>query len=224
MDREFTLAGRTMRVVGIARNGRYDYRDIDNDRIPLVYTAFAQGPSWLVTIHARTSGDPMLLANDARRAVHEVDPSVPFLPATTLREYADIPFTITRTAAQILRGLGIVALLLASMGLFAIVSYSVTLRTREIGIRLAIGADRTAIVGQVVRGALAMTFVGALAGTVAAAVLVILIRSGMPMLPTIGFQDFVVPVMLLAVSAIVAALSPASRAASIDPARTLRSD
>jgi predicted permease len=224
LDREFTLAGRTMRVVGVARNGRYDYRDIDNDRMPMVFTAFAQGPSYLVTIHARTAGDPMLLANDAQRAVREVDPSIPFLPAITLREYADVPFTITRVAAQILRGLGMVALVLASMGLFAIVSYSVTLRTREIGIRLAIGADRGIIVRQVVRSALAMTLAGAVAGTATATALVILIRSRLPMLPSIEFRDFVLPVSLLAISAVVAALSPANRAASIDPARTLRSD
>lgn len=224
LDQVFRLGGRALRIVGVVQNGRYDYRDIDNDRIPLAYTAWAQSPSALVTIHARTAGDPMVLANDARRVVHEVDPSIPFLPAVTLRAYADIPFAISRTSSHILRGLAVVALVLASMGLFAIVSYGVTLRTREIGIRLAIGADRWIIVRQVVRSALVMTLAGALAGTATAIMLVILIRTRLPMLPDVETADFALPVSLLAACAVVAALSPANRAASIDPARTLRSD
>lgn len=224
VDREFALEGRTVRVVGVVRNGRYDYRDIDNDKMPMVFTSFAQDPSFLLTIHVRTTGDPMAIANEVRRAIHQVDPAIPFLPATTLREYADLPFVITGTSAQILRGLGVVALVLATMGLFAIVSYTVTLRTREIGIRMAIGADRRIIVRQIIRSALGMTLAGAVAGTATATGLLILIRSRLPMLPQIAVSDFAWPVSLLAVSAILAALSPANRAASIDPARTLRSD
>lgn len=140
----------------------------------------------------------------------------------TLRDYVDVPWSISRSAAKILRGLGLVALGLASMGLFAIVSYGVTLRTREIGIR--IGAGQPPIIRYVVRSALGMTLVGAIVGTATAIILVILIRSQLPMLPDVEARDFALPLVLLTVCAIVAALSPAHRAASIDPARTLRSD
>jgi ABC-type antimicrobial peptide transport system permease subunit len=135
-----------------------------------------------------------------------------------------VPFAISRSAATILRGLGFVALVLASVGLFAIVSYGVTLRTREIGIRLAIGAGQPAIIRDVVHSALGMTLVGTVVGTATAMSLLILIRSQLPMLPAMEARDFALPLVLLTASAIVAALSPAHRAASIDPARTLRSD
>jgi predicted permease len=224
IGRTFRLRGADLRVVGVAPNGRYDYRDIDNDRMPLVYTAWSQASAGLVTIHLRTMDDPMSMAIAARRVVQEVDPSIPFLPAMTLRAYADVPFAISRSAATILRGLGFVALVLASVGLFAIVSYGVTLRTREIGIRLAIGAGQPAIIRDVVHSALGMTLVGTVVGTATAMSLLILIRSQLPMLPAMEARDFALPLVLLTASAIVAALSPAHRAASIDPARTLRSD
>jgi predicted permease len=224
IGRTFRLRGVELQVAGVAKNGRYDYREIDDPEMPFVYTSWAQMPAGVVSMHVRTSGDPMALATAARRAIAEVDPSIPFLPSTTLREYSGIAFAVTRSAAKILRWLGTVAIILATMGLFTIVSYGVTLRTREIGIRLAIGASRPLIVRQVVRSALGMTLIGALAGMVTATALVILVRSQLPLLPEISARDFVLPALLLTLCAIAAALSPAHRAASIDPARTLRSE
>ena len=224
IGRTFRLRGVELMVVGVAMNGRYDYREIDDPDVPFVYTSWAQFPSGYVSMHVRTTADAMSFATAATRAVQEIDPSIPFLPATTLRNYSGIAFAVTRSAAKILRWLGTVAILLASMGLFTIVSYGVTLRTREIGIRLAIGASRPVIVRQVVRSALGMTVIGAAAGMLTATALVILIRSQLPLIPAITPRDFALPVGLLTLCAIVAALSPAHRAASIDPARTLRSD
>jgi ABC-type antimicrobial peptide transport system permease subunit len=110
------------------------------------------------------------------------------------------------------------------MGLFSVMSYAVSLRTREMGIRAALGASRSLIVALVLRGALRLVVAGTVAGVVAAMLMVMVLRSRVPLLPTARAVEFAVPALLLAVSAVIAGLIPAGRAARVDPARTLRTD
>jgi predicted permease len=220
----FSIGGREVEIVGVSRNGRYDYHEIDNDRIPLVYFPWAQSPSTLVTLHVRVDSDPMKVVNEVRAAIHDVDPAIPVLPPVTLVEYSSVPFYISKSALKILTVLGVAGLMLASMGLFSVVSYGVSLRAREIGIRLAVGATRQRIISLVLRGAVQLAAFGALAGIVAAFAITTVMRSQMVILPRGSMLEYVVPTSVLALCAIVAGLVPARRAASVDPSRTLRAE
>jgi predicted permease len=224
LQQRFTLGDREVTIVGVARNGRYDYRDIDNAGIPLVYFAWTQAPTGLVSLHLRVGGDPGRLINDARAAVHGVDPAMPLLPVVTLQEHADVPFSISGSALKITGVLGVAALLLASMGLFSVVSYGVSLRMREIGIRVAVGATRQRVMRLVLSGAVRLTMLGAAAGIASAMALVAVLRSRLTILPQATLPDVVIPALVLGACAVVAGLLPARRAASVDPARTLRTD
>jgi len=224
LGRTFTLGRNPVVIVGVTRNGRYDYRDIDNAGMPLVYYAWHQSPSDFVTIHVRTRRDPLSLAGRVRSIIREVDPKIVLLPPTTLREATGVPFAISRSALEVLSVLGLAALLLASMGLFSVMSYAVSLRTREMGIRAALGATGSRIVALILRGALRLVLAGTVAGVAAAMLMVMALRSRVPLLPAARVPEFGVPVLLLAVAALIAGLIPARRAARVDPARTLRTD
>jgi predicted permease len=224
LDQTFTLGSREVTIVGVARNGRYDYRNIDDARIPIVYHAWAQEPTRMVSLHVRTTGDPMRLADDAHAALRAVDPAITLLPMNTLLGHAEVPFSISRSAVKILGVLGTAALLLASMGLFAVVSYGVSLRTREIGIRIAVGATRQRVMSLVLRGAVRLAAIGAVAGIASAIALATVLRNRIPIIPRATLIEYAVPTLVLAACAVVAGLLPARRAASVDPSRTLRSE
>ena len=224
LGRTFTLGRNQVVIVGVTRNGRYDYRDIDNAGMPLVYYAWHQSPSDFVTIHVRTRGDPLSLAGRVRSIIREADPNMVLLPPTTLREATGVSFAISRSALQVLSVLGLAALLLASMGLFSVMSYAVSLRTREMGIRAALGATGSRIVALILRGALRLVLAGTVAGMAVAMLMVMALRSRVPFLPAARAAEFAVPVLLLGISALIAGLIPARRAAQVDPARTLRTD
>jgi predicted permease len=224
LGRQFTLAGRAVRVVGVATNGRYDYRDIDDANRPLVYTAWHQSPSAFVTIHLRTDGNPLAHAGALRQALATVDPKIPLLDPITLKQHADVPFALSRSSFRVLGVLGAVALILATMGLFSVVSYAVTLRNREIGIRLALGASAGTIVASVLRDALRLTAYGTVTGVVGALALSTLMRSLVPQLPIAEVIEYAAPALVLALCAMAAGLNPARRAASVDPVRTIRSE
>jgi predicted permease len=224
LGKAFTLGEREVEIVGVARNGRYDYRDIDNASLPLVYYAWRQAPNPRVTFHVRTEGDPAGLAAPVRTAILESDPAIVLLPLMTLREAASVPFAVSRSALGILAVLGLAGLLLASMGLFSVVSYGVSLRTREIGIRVALGATGPGIAGLILGSAARLIAAGSAVGVVAALALTGALRSRMTFLPDARVAEYLLPALILAGSALLAGLLPARRAARVDPARTLRTD
>ena len=224
VGRIFALAGRDHLIVGVVPNGRYDYRAIDVLETPMVYYAWQQNPGPFVTLHVRTVGDPLALASAVRAAIHEEDVSIPVLAPVTLKEYVGVPFVISRAAMTVLAILALAALALASMGLFSVISYGVALRTREVGIRMALGATRLAVIRMFLRGAGRLILYGSAFGVVAALALAALVRRQVPFLPAAAVTEFVAPLSILALFAVVAGLVPAGRAANVDPARTLREE
>jgi predicted permease len=224
LGRSITLGGRAMTIVGVVKNGKYDYRAIDDPDAPFVYYAWKQWPSNFVTMHVRTTGDPVALASAVREAILGVEPGMTLLAPVTLAEYASVPFFPSRSALIVLTILGSAALVLASMGLFSVISYGVALRTREIGIRVALGATRQQIIALFVRASLSLVVRGMVIGVLAAVLFSTALRSRLPRLPAGALPEFAIPALVLAFSALAAGLVPARRAASIDPARTLRTE
>jgi ABC-type antimicrobial peptide transport system permease subunit len=159
-----------------------------------------------------------------RRALAEVDPDMAVVRVLSMARQVDLNFGVNRLMARLTGAYALLALAVAALGLYGVTAYEVARRTREIGVRMALGADRSRILREVLGSALAQTGAGLLIGSPAA-----LLATG-ALASLLYGVDAHSPVALgaaaaaLLASAALAALVPAHRAASIDPARALRAD
>jgi predicted permease len=192
-----------------------DYADASSKNV--------QGRSMLlraVVVHA-PPGTPDL-DRSLREAIAAIDPDINVTRVMPLEEQVSSNFRIERLMARLTSAYGVLALVLASLGLYGVTSYAVSQRTREIGVRMALGADSTRIIRTVVGGPLLETFAGLLIGIPLA---LLVGRAINTQLYGVSGQDPLVIAMavsVLMVTALVAAAIPARRAASLDPAQTLR--
>jgi len=159
-----------------------------------------------------------------RQAIAEVDPDMAVVRVLPMSVQVSFNFQVNRLMARLTEAYGLLALVVAALGLYGVTAYGVARRTREIGVRMALGAGKTRVLMEIVRGALTQTGIGLLIGLPAAAVasatLASLLYGVKPRDPVV----FAEAALVLAISAVLAALLPARRAASIDPATALRSE
>jgi predicted lysophospholipase L1 biosynthesis ABC-type transport system permease subunit len=189
---------------------------------PLVYAVHRQFPVGYLQVVLRTTGDPLALAEPARRAVAEVDPNVPLYQVRTLEQLLGASVAQARFMTMVLGLFATIALVLAAVGIYGVIAYAVAQRTRELGIRLALGARAADILWLILRqGAVlgglgvALGLAGALLATRALERLLYQVTPSDPSTFTAG------AVGLLAV-ALVASYLPARRAAGVDPVEALR--
>ena len=214
--------GEWFTVVGVAANGKY--RRINSGLAPLILLPMTQTYGSDTILHIRTAGDPLALASAVQRTVGELNPNVPLFNMTTLKENMQMGSIFERIAVTFAGAFGLLALLLASVGIYGVVAYTTRQRTHEIGIRMALGADKSAIFLQVLRHGLWLVVAGLAAGLAASLVLTRFLRS---MIVGIGPNDlltFSTAALLLCVVALAASLIPARRAAAIEPMQALRSE
>ena len=187
---------------------------------PVIYFSYRDRPSIAGQIHLRTrEGNETLLAPEVERIVHELDPTVPIYDIRTLTEHVDRNLFLRRIPARMFVVLGPLMLVLAAIGIYAVVSYSVSRRTTEIGVRLALGATTRRVVSQIVGETLRVVGAGALAGWLVMFMVALHLLGGVISLPVfVG-----VPAILLLVAA-VASWLPARRATSVDVMVALRQD
>jgi ABC-type antimicrobial peptide transport system permease subunit len=176
----------------------------------------------------RTAVDPLALAPAIRAIGREIDANVPLVDFRSQDEQIARGFSTERTLARAASAFGAVAMLLASIGLFGLLMYNVQQRTREIGVRIAVGARTGNVVGLVMRQTFALVAVGVVAGTAAALALgPMLARSAVPLLFEVETYDPTIMgaaiALMLAVAA-AAAFFPARGATRVDPTVTLRHD
>jgi ABC-type antimicrobial peptide transport system permease subunit len=177
-----------------------------------------------MSVLLRTHASASEAAEELREAVKEVDPLVPVTRVRSLNEVVAASVAAPRSLAILLLAFGAVALLIGGVGVYSLIAYIVSWRTREIGIRLALGAMRWEIVGAIVKQSLLLAAAGSAAGMVAAALLMQFLRSflfGVSVLDPVTFCTVPVVMLLLAMFA---AWIPARRAAGIDPMKTLRNE
>jgi predicted permease len=213
---------RTAEVVGISAASRHNSVFMPSQ--PFIYLPIAQHPASSVTLIAHTVGEPTALADPLRGAVEAIDPDV---PVYRIESTAELFETRSKRLARLLTGIagsvGLVGLTMALIGLYAIVSYQVTRRTREIGIRMAIGAMQGQVLRMVLRQAATMGIAGVAIGTAIS----VAGGRGLAALAEAPLFDpllmAAVPLVLLA-AMFAASLIPARRAASIDPQKALRQD
>ncbi|HUQ80799.1 MAG TPA: ABC transporter permease [Gemmatimonadaceae bacterium] len=213
------LAGEIVGIVGDVR-----HRSLSADVTPHVYAAFDQWPLDEITVVMRTRGDPAVPLRAAQATVARLDRDLPVYDAFTLETMVDRSLGQPRFYVTLLTVFATLALVLAVVGIYGIIAYTVQQRTREIGIRIALGASTDRVVGMVVRRGLALAAAGVLLGSVGAYALSRVLRS---QLYGVGERDpltFVGVAALLGVVALVASWIPARRAALVDPLTAMRAD
>jgi predicted permease len=224
LGRRITIVDRTLTVVGVAKNGRYDYRVVDESPEPIVYYSIAQTPGRYAALHVRTDARALASAPAIRRAILAVDPGFTTLAPISLEDYVAGPLMPLRMGLTFLGVLGFASLVLSAMGLQAIVAYGVTVRTREIGIRLTLGASQMDVAGIFLRQTIVMTGAGVAGGLACAAAIMPVLQQRVGYLGTIDHVSIVWPVGLLTVVGLAAGYVTAWGAARVDPAHTLRSE
>jgi putative ABC transport system permease protein len=218
MDRQNPF-GDIIGVVGDVKEGA-----VDKDPSPTVYYNHAHLVYTAMIFVVRTDGNPLAVAEPARRIIRGLDAEQPVAAVRTMETIVAETFSRQRFSALLLSGFSISALLLAAIGIYGVLAYSVTERTREIGVRVALGAQPGQIVGMVVGKGAKLVIAGTLAGVGGALALSGLLKNLLFGVSPRDAATFVtVPVMLIAV-ALAAAYVPARRASRLDPMDALRSE
>lgn len=211
-------------VIGVVANSwRRRYDEPAAGEIYIYYRTYMFG-TFLSTIVARTSGDPLALASILRKQVWAVDPNEPVLKVDTMDNIISASIWRPRFSAWVFSALGALALLLTAAGIYGVVAYTTALRTKEVGIRVALGAAPRDVVGVVLRGAMVPLSAGLMAGLVAALILSRLLSSLLYETSQTDAVTYVGAALLLLALGITASLRPAWRAATADPLRSLRTE
>jgi putative ABC transport system permease protein len=172
----------------------------------------------------RTSGDPTALIGMLRPLVAEIEPSAAVGAVGPLESRVSASVGQPRFAATVLGAVAFLGLLLSAIGLYGVLSYNVSERRREVGVRAALGASRQQLLAMVIRQGLGVTLIGLVIGLVGAAVLSDLLRSVLFGVEPRDVIAFATPPIVLLLVALIACIVPASRAASVDPAEALRAE
>lgn len=220
-----SASGPEVEIVGIAKTTKYLYWAEDPQMA--IWLPYSQDYRSGLFVEVRTAGDPAAMAAAARTQVHALDPDLALHRISTMSSmYEERAMLGPRLIAQIISAVGLMGLLLAVIGLYGVVAYGVSRRTREIGIRLAVGAKPGDVLRMVLRQGMTFTFIGLAAG----------LAITIPLLHGNFFQTFVIgvspydPSVLVGIPAILAAVMiaacaiPARRASRVDPTRALRQE
>ena len=212
--------GSWLTVVGISGDVIHDWFNRRNT--PVMYRPMTQAPDDYLCLVIRTSGEPTAIAPEARRALLNVDPDQPVFDMMTMRRALHERTIGLQYLAAIMTTFAAIALLLATVGLYALITYFVAQRRHEIGVRIALGASTRDVVRLTVGQALRMTLVGAAIGVILAVALSRLMQAGLLGIASSDPRIVVAFAAVLIVAALVAGYMPARRAAAIDPIAALR--
>jgi len=208
-------------IVGVVAHVKQSALVGDSGKGVCYYPLFQQPIQW-VFVAVRTTADPAKLARAIQAAVASVDPAQPVADLRTLEQYVAGSLSPQRIAVSLLEVFSALALFLAAIGLYGVISYSTAQRTQEIGIRMALGAQRRQVWGMVIRQGLRVTLAGVLAGAVAAAALAHFLRSQLFEVSAFDPATFALTCLILVGVALAACYLPARRATKVDPMIALR--
>jgi hypothetical protein len=219
--------GPPIEIIGVARNSKYLY--IGEPTQEFVYLPFRQEPRGEITLLMQTAGPSSTGVAPLKQAVTSVDRSVPLQDAHTIEIFFDaMARTLGRTVLIMVAAMGIIGIGLTVLGLYGLVSYAVSRRTREIGIRIAVGATRSQVFRMMLRQGMFPVWIGLAAGSVLSAETVRMLPSMVSIAPVSQDRDLyfmfllILPTVIL--TTILAVLIPSNRASQIHPAGALRAD
>jgi putative ABC transport system permease protein len=209
-------------IVGVAHDTHGEALDIGAE--PEISYPAQQSPELILTLVIRTQGDPHALLPTIRHELAAVDPQQPYYAVRTMDELLAASLAQRRFDLVLLAAFAAAALLLAAVGLYGVIAYSVSQRTQEIGIRMALGAGRRLVLGLVLRDGMALTAAGVAIGLVAAAALSRVLQSQLYAVGTLDPVAYGAVVLIFAAVAALASYIPARRAAGVDPIVALRTE
>jgi len=213
-------SGNFWEVVGVAKDGKYF--SLGEDPQPFIYFPMVRGYDWPATLVVRTAADPRAVVAGVRGEVRRLDPELPVFDVKTLGEHMRLSLFPLRVGAGVLAGFGALALALAGIGIYGVMSYAVAQRTREIGIRMALGAGRRDVLRLVVGQGMRLALFGLGAGLLGALLLTRLMASVLYGVSATDVATFTAVSVLLALVVFVACYVPAWRATKVDPLVALR--
>jgi putative ABC transport system permease protein len=209
----FTITG----IVGNIKTDGFDQPDQ-----PHIYIPILQNPGYAMAVYVRTEGNPAGLTQAIRQQVQAVDPNLPLFGERTMEDLVSASLAQRRFAMQVVGLFGVLALLLAGIGIYGVMAYSVTQRTREIGIRMALGATTGSICRWLLQQGMRLTLIGVGVGLVGALALTRLLRGLLFGIGPTDVATYVGLTALLAAVALLACYIPARRATKVDPLVALR--
>jgi predicted permease len=215
-------AGTDREVIGVMETGKY--RTLGEEPAEFMWLPnrelFATG----VTLVARTSTNPAPVLQSIRRIVHSADPDMPVFDVRTMEDHMGIALMPARLGGSVLGLFGVLGLALAAVGIYGVMAYSVAQRKRELGIRVALGADKATVLRQVLGEGMRLALLGTVLGLAGAAGASRLVKSLLYNVSSLDPVAFVgVPLILVGVAA-VAVYLPARRAAGVDPMKALKTE
>jgi ABC-type antimicrobial peptide transport system permease subunit len=220
LGRRVTLSGDTFVVVGIARDSKF--QTLDEKPSPFVYLPVMQSFNSDSNFLVRTARDPAIMMRAVEDAIHTVDPALPVFGERTLEESISTAYFGQRMGGSLLGVFGALALVLAAVGLYGVLAYTVTQRSREVGIRIALGASRGRVLGMILGHGLKLAGIGLAIGLAAALAITRLMTALLYGVSPTDLLTIAGVSALLALAAVGACLVPAYRAAHIDPILAIR--
>jgi len=215
-------------IIGVVKDTRDD--GLIADIPPTMFFPHAQadrtnyGSALTMSIIARTTGHPEALVPRLREIVRELDPTVPVTRIQTLDQVVSASIANRRFSTSLLSLFAALALLLAGLGIYGVIAYGVSQRTQEIGVRVALGAQRLSVASVVLRESLVMTAIGVMLGLTGAVAIAYIARSLLVGIEVFDPATLLVASVLIIATALAAGIVPLRRALSVDPATALRAE
>jgi len=222
IGKRIQVAGGWCTVVGVAANGKY--RRMTYDSAPLVLVPLLQRYASQVILHVRVAGDPRTFSTAVDRTVHGLNADLPLYNQATLKENIQMGSVFERIAAAFAGSFGLLALLLAAVGIYGVVAYTTRQRTHEIGIRMALGAGQGDVFRSVLGQGVRLASFGLAAGLAVSFAFTRFLRGMLFGIGAVDWITFASVAAVLFLVALAACYFPARRAASVDPMQALRTE
>jgi putative ABC transport system permease protein len=214
--------GMNVEVVGVV--GNIKFASLDAETRPAVYIPLPQLSIGLATLVARTDLDPLSLSNSVGAAVRSIDPELPLADVRSMEEVVDLTLSRARTVSVLLTAFALIALVLAGVGVYGVMAYSVSQRTQEIGVRMALGATAQSVFRLVLGQALKLVVIGVVLGVVIAGMLTQLLKTLLFQTAPLDPVTFALTAIVLLVVATLASYVPARRSTRVAPIEALRAE
>jgi predicted lysophospholipase L1 biosynthesis ABC-type transport system permease subunit len=212
-----------MTIVGVVKD--HKYRSIDEKPIPMAWYMYAQIPmTGAMHVEMRVQGEPLAILPSARKAVQQMNPDLPLIRPMSQRAQFDTTISGQTLFARLAGFFGFLAVVLVATGLYGTLAYRVSMRTAEIGVRMAVGARREQVVWMILQDSLLLTAAGVVIGVPLAMLVGQALTSSLYGVKPLDALSYLLAVVGVAVVALVASAVPAGRGASIDPMRALRAE
>jgi putative ABC transport system permease protein len=207
-------------IVGVVKDSKY--RSLGEDSTPYIFLPYLQNPQPAMALHVQTSGNPRDLAAAVRREVQALDPNLPAFNVMSLADNIDISLFPARFGAVLVGVFGFLALLIASIGIYGVMSYGVSERTHEMGIRMALGARGSDVLRLVISQGMWLALIGVAIGAGLALAVTRVVQNYLYDVSVTDPLTFIGIALLLIGVALLACYVPARRATRVDPLEALR--